>query len=79
MLSLALASCGMSDSKRALAGINDASPVIGGGDGPRRILNDWRLKISQSADWRLKISQSMQQVKGLPPSTRPGTRKFSTY
>ena len=48
MLSLALASCGMSDSKRALAGINDASPVIGGGDGPRRILNDWRLKISQS-------------------------------
>jgi hypothetical protein len=70
MLSLALASCGMSDSKRALAGINDASPVIGGGDGgPRRILNDWRLKISQS----------MQQVKGLPPSTRPGTRKFSTY
>jgi hypothetical protein len=48
MLSLALASCGMSDSKRALAGINDASPVIGGGDGPRRILNDWWLKISQS-------------------------------
>jgi hypothetical protein len=71
MLSLALASCGMSDSKRALAGINDASPVIGGGDGgPRRILNDWG---------RLKISQSRQQVKGLPPSTRPGTRKFSTY
>jgi len=59
MLSLALASCGMSDSKRALAGINDASPVIGGGDGPRRILN-----VGWPADWRLKISQSMEQVKG---------------
>jgi hypothetical protein len=55
MLSLALASCGMSDSKRALAGINDASPVIGGGDGPRRILN-----VGWPADWRLKISQSME-------------------